>query len=198
MKAFYERLWQQEKPFGHWTDENFKYHHDFFKPYIGKLVLDYGCGSGEFLSKIFLSKIIDVGFGYDISPTAIEKAHKNYPWLIFPLLLKKQYFDTICLIDVLEHIPDLVSLLEELRGLLKVGGHLLIATNELSPVKGALISLLMFEKYFSPTSPHLRYFTKHTLKELLEDNGFEVVAYKKNRTYLGILSRGQMVVAKLK
>jgi len=196
MKEYYDKMWQQEKPFGTWTDENFKYHYDFFKNYIKTPLLDYGCGSGD-----FLNKISDVGFGYDLSEVAITRAKKNYPLNFFYTStesFKNYCFATVCLIDVLEHIPDLKTVLSEIKRIIQIGGYLLIATNELSPVKAALISLVIFEKYFNPSSPHLRYFTRNTLAEVLEENGFKVIKYKRNRSYLGLLSRGQLVVAKSK
>lgn len=196
MKEFYDRMWRQDRPFGKWTIENINYHVDFFKPYIGTSVLDYGCGDGE-----FLSRVCDIGHGVDISEVAVEKAKKKFPKFFFKtttLSFKDQCCDTIFLIDVLEHIPDLSMTLKELKRILRPGGHLLIATNELTPVKAALISLVIFEKYFSPTSPHIRYFTKHSLSGLLEEHGFEVIKYKWNRSYFGLLPQGQLVVAKLK
>jgi 2-polyprenyl-3-methyl-5-hydroxy-6-metoxy-1,4-benzoquinol methylase len=196
MKEYYDNMWQQEKPFGFWTNSNFQYHYDFFKPYTKTPLLDYGCGSGD-----FLDKISDVGFGYDISEVAIEKARKKYPQKFFYTStsdFKKHAFETICLIDVLEHVPDLNTMLQEIKRIIRPGGHLLIATNELSPIKAALICLVIFEKYFSPTSPHLRYFTRNTLAEVLEANGFKIIRYKRNKSYLGVFSRGQLVVAKSK
>ncbi len=196
MKDYYNRIWKQETPFGKWTGENFQYHLKFFKPYLGKNVLEIGCGQGD-----FLNRITDKGWGMDISNVAIDRARKLYPRHIFTTTTKEfnnVSFDTVCLIDVLEHIPDVLEILSEIKRLLKHSGHLLIATNQMTRIKSLGISLLCFDSYFHPTSPHLRYFTKDTLKDVLHMAGFEVVKYQKNRTYFGFIPQGQLVVAKLK
>lgn len=189
-------MWKDSNPFGKWTNENFAYHYKFFRPYVGKVILDYGCGSGD-----FLDRLCEKGYGVDISDVAIEKARRNHPNHIFSTSIhefKANMFDTICLIDVLEHIPDVLSLLMELKRVLKSEGHLLIATNQLTRIKALGISLLCFDGYFHPTSPHLRYFTKDTLEDVLYLAGFKKVAYQKNRTYLGFIPQGQLVIARLK
>lgn len=194
MKQYYDFLWSsKEFPFGKWTGENLRWHKDFFLPYIGKSVLDYGCGDGEFLSRMDID-----GTGVDISTVAIDRAKKKFPHLTFKPSLDTfpdGYFDTVFMIDVLEHVPDVCKLLCDMKRLVIPNGHLLIATNELTPVKSALISLFKFEQYFDPMSPHIRFFTRNTLQKVLHTCGFDVIDYKWNRSYFGIFPQGQMVVA---
>jgi len=207
-KSFYKRYWKDQhikvNPFDchpeKWTEENFKFHLDFFKPFVNGIILDFGCGQGDFANMI--SKNCDSVYGIDCSDIAISKARIDYPGINFQLLLESDklpyddvFFDSVCTIDVLEHILDTETLLEELNRVLKPGGYLLISTSQLTRLKLLAIALISFNKYFYPTSPHIRYFTRNSLADLLNKKGFEVIGYKKNRTYFGFIPQGQMIVA---
>ncbi len=208
IKTFYNRYWNsyniRVNPFDkhpeEWTDENFFYHFNFFKPFVKGRLLDFGCGDGQFLHMI--SKYCESSYGVDISEAAIKKATNKYPDVSFTVSEESgvidfpdNFFDTVCAIDILEHILDVESSLEELRRILKPGGKLLIATSELTRIKMMLIILHSLDKYFYPASPHIRHFTRRNLADILTKKGFKVLRYKKNRTYFGFIPRGQMVVA---
>lgn len=208
-KTFYSRYWKDEhikvNPFdvrpGEWTEENFVYHMRFFEPYINGSLLDFGCGDGQFLN--MARKYCDSVCGVDLSNSAINKARAQYPEIEFKMIgedgrlpYRDNHFDTICAIDVLEHILDVESVLEELNRVLKPDGNLLLATSEITPVKMFFISLISLDKYFYPTSPHIRYFTRKNLRDILRRKGFKPLGYKKNRTYFGFIPKGQMVAAK--
>ncbi len=207
-RSFYNRYWRNEhikvnpfdvRPVG-WTQENFMWHLDFFKPFVKGRLLDFGCGDGQFLELI--SGYCDYVSGVDISDLAIDKATNSYPQLDFRLLQEgarlpypDNHFDTISAIEILEHLLDIETVLEEFGRVLKRGGHLLITTSQISCVKMILIMLHSLDSYFYPTSPHVRYFTKKNLESVLASKGFRVKAYKKNGTYCGFIPKGQMVVA---
>jgi 2-polyprenyl-3-methyl-5-hydroxy-6-metoxy-1,4-benzoquinol methylase len=206
-KTFYDRYWADAhikvNPFDHhpgaWTDENFAYHWAFFGPYAQGRLLDYGCGQGQFLKRA--SAHCPGSCGTDVSERAVIDAHRAFPDLTFRVLADRipfgdGEFDVVSAVDVLEHILDIESTLEDIRRVLKPGGHLLIATSEITRVKLILIALVAIHNFFYPTSPHIRYFTRHNLADVLRRKGFEVVAYQKNRTYFGFIPQGQMVVAR--
>ena len=132
----------------------------------------------------------------------INKAKSVYPEVNFQILAENSkvpyadgFFDAIFMVDVLEHILDTETLLEEANRVLKPKGHLLVTTSQLTRLKLFSIALIAFDKYFYPTSPHIRYFTRNSLTSLLKQKGFEIVRYRKNRTYFGFIPQGQMVVA---
>lgn len=52
-----------------------------------------------------------------------------------------------------------------------------------------------FHRFFYPTTPHIRYFSRWNLADLLIKKGFRPVAYQKNRTYFGFIPQGQLVAA---
>jgi ubiquinone/menaquinone biosynthesis C-methylase UbiE len=206
-KAFYRRYWRGNNiavnPFdrhpGEWTRENVDFHMRLFRPYLGKRLLDFGCGDGQFLG--YLSPSCDIAHGVDISEEAIRIARERQPRLEFKTIpgekipYPDEYFDTVSAIDVLEHLLDTETALEEIQRVLKPGGYFLIATSELTRLKTIIIALLYLDKYFYPASPHVRHFTKSNLRDLLKNKGFQTVAYCRNRAYLGLIPQGQLVVA---
>lgn len=208
-KEFYRRYWDdlhiKANPFDHcpgeWSQDNLKYHLDFFGPFIEGAILDYGCGEGAFLHKLSLNS--GPVHGIDISEQAIKKASRKYPGIDFKVVdnqgllpFADNYFNTVCAIDVLEHILDIEGTLEEINRILVPGGNLLIATSMLTTLKTLVIAFSCLDTYFYPTSPHIRYFTRRNLSDILKRKGFEVIRYKKNRAYFGIIPHGQLVVAR--
>jgi len=206
-KKFYDRYWKDEhikvnsfdRHPGEWTDQNFRFHLDFFKPYVHGNALDFGCGQGQFAHKV-RPWCLSVQ-GIDVCAAAIDRACASYPDVKFLLQDDDRLpyadcsFDTVFALDVFEHILDLETVLAQLNRVLKKQGNLLIATSELTRLKTILIALTALDAYFYPAGPHVRHFTRHNLKDLLARKGFEVVAYCKNRTYFGFIPQGQLVVA---
>jgi len=98
----------------------------------GKL-LDVGCGGGNFLHRMH-----NLGWsatGVDFDAKAIENAkarygsdlivlHTDLPNAHFP----DNSFDAITMNHVIEHVPDPVTLLVEVRRILRAGGRLVVTT----------------------------------------------------------------------
>ena len=94
----------------------------------GKKILDIGCGTGNF--SLFLNSLGKV-FGVDRSYEALlhcrKKGIKQILQADAPSLpFKNDCFDTIILLDVIEHIDDDKALVSETHRLLKNGGHVFI------------------------------------------------------------------------
>lgn len=94
--------------------------------------LDFGCHDGTFLAAL-ASKNIARRVGIDCSLDAIEQArlrHGNIEWLhsprTVPLPFADATFDSISLLDVLEHVYEQRELLAELARVLKRGGCLIV------------------------------------------------------------------------
>jgi 2-polyprenyl-3-methyl-5-hydroxy-6-metoxy-1,4-benzoquinol methylase len=116
-------------------------------------------------------------------------------------------FDAVTLWDVLEHTPDPLGLLQECRRVLKVGGLLVVNYPDI----GSWIARIMGKRWVFLLSVHLYYFTRQTMRRLLERAGFEVAAMRPHIQLLeldyvlsraepaaGWLARGsRRVVAKL-
>lgn len=94
--------------------------------------LDFGCYEGEFLASL-ASRGVRRRVGVDASREAIERAMSMHPGLEVqhlpagaPLPFAEGLFDSLSLMDVLEHVADQSALLAELRRVLKPGGVLIV------------------------------------------------------------------------
>jgi ubiquinone/menaquinone biosynthesis C-methylase UbiE len=95
-------------------------------------LLDGGCAFGSGTMPL-TAKAASV-FGCDPNPELIIRARENYPSIPFEIcaLEKTPYanesFDAVTLTDVLEHVADERTALDEMFRVLKPGGHLIITT----------------------------------------------------------------------
>lgn len=98
----------------------------------GIRILDAGCGEGHLIEKLYYKNRNNMYYGIDITEIAIQKAQKKCPYAEFKLMdLSKidfgsEFFDVIICTEVLEHIIDYSSVIEELKRLLKKDGFLII------------------------------------------------------------------------
>jgi 2-polyprenyl-3-methyl-5-hydroxy-6-metoxy-1,4-benzoquinol methylase len=151
---------------------------DFF-PFVRSPILDVGCSKG-YDTYFFHSHGYDIE-GCDISTTAIRRAKKSFPTLHFfvhdfvrePYPTEKEY-RTVLLFDVIEHIFDYNSFLQNIRDVLQEGGRLILTTPNVLGLKNRIDFIIGRGKYFKQM-PHIRYFTPQTLVEVLEESGFRVL-----------------------
>lgn len=95
--------------------------------------LDYGTHDGSVIIKLAESGVIREGVGVDANVSAINSA-KNIPEHVLLLPIAKgsrlpfedESFDTVSILDVLEHIYDQQSVLSELNRVLKPCGKIII------------------------------------------------------------------------
>lgn len=101
-------------------------------------VLDYGCCVGQ-LTFALKSRFKDMAFlGVDISSSQIEVAKKyksdnniqgvDFETYLDPAQIKGEPFDAIICLEVLEHVWDYEKFLNDLSGLVKKGGLIVIST----------------------------------------------------------------------
>ncbi len=91
-----------------------------------KNVLDYGCGNGSLLNKIFLlTKNI---YGVDVRDTNLKKNTKKFIYYNFEDFFEsnKIFFDVIILRDITEHLNDPKDLLIKLSNFLNKDGIIYI------------------------------------------------------------------------
>lgn len=95
-----------------------------------KKVLDIGSGTGETLS--FLKKLYPKASftGIDVLPEAIvytkKRGHKAYVGDATKLPFKKNSFDLILILDVIEHIKSDLAVLREAKRVLSPGGIIIV------------------------------------------------------------------------
>ena len=95
------------------------------------LILDAGCGTGA--SILYLSELGKV-YGIDLMPSAVNFCKKRgienvRIANVLKLPYKDNYFDLVCLMDVIEHIKDDKIAIKEIHRVLKPGGYLFIHFN---------------------------------------------------------------------
>lgn len=137
-----------------------------------KIVLDVGCWTGQFEKLAY--KISKKIVGIDPKAEAIKLAKKELPKVDFliagadKLPFSNSYFDTVLMMDVIEHLPkeSEISVLKEIRRVIKPGGILIIST----PNKHFL-SILLDPAYF--LIGHRHYGMKE-ISKMLNEASFKI------------------------
>lgn len=186
MDNYYERYWERIGPEQEHSD--FKRKWPILKPLIpsraGVRILDFGCGNGTVLREIEKVNSHAVCFGLDVSERAVEAAKRNLPHGTFYKIedggkfpLEDASIDFVFSSEVIEHVYDTDNSFLELRRILKPGGGVLLTTPYHGFVKNLLITFSGFDRHFNVTGPHVRFFSKKSLFQLLKRNGFLVLQH---------------------
>lgn len=149
-------------------------------------LLDLGCWDGFIMEQIIKTGKVKKVVGVDNSKSAVKMAVKKgldvklidsvehrLPW-------KNNSFDCILAGEIIEHVYDVNSFIEEIARVLKPGGSLIITTPNLASF-GARITLLtgkipwmMENELLSQSAGHIRYFTFDTLAKIVGKYGFSL------------------------
>lgn len=152
----------------------------------GKL-LDYGCGTGEFL-KICQQNGWEA-YGVEPSSVAREKAHKlTNATIKSELQNSDEKYDVISLWHVLEHVADLNKKITQLTDFLKEEGQLFIAVPNHQSYDAKHYKNL-WAGYDVPR--HLWHFNQSVMHEILKKNGLTIVKtipMKLDSFYVSMLS----------
>ena len=143
----------------------------FEKLTAGRRLLDIGCGPG-----FFLSTAIKRGWqGFGIEPSRQAAAHARTLGAQITEGLFTQdtaaaldRFDVVNLTNVLEHVPDPVTILTRAIGLLEPGGALCVGVpNDFSPFQIAARSAMSTGDWWVAPPHHLNYFDFESLENLI-------------------------------
>jgi 2-polyprenyl-3-methyl-5-hydroxy-6-metoxy-1,4-benzoquinol methylase len=144
---------------------------DTYQLVPGQRLLDIGCGNGAFVERAN-ARGIDAS-GQDLALQA--KGPRIYIGALIDIEFQTASFDVVTMHDVLEHVPEPLGMLKEVRRLLKSGGRLIVD----------------FPRFFHPagvhhwkTIEHLWMLDERQLQRLLESVGFRI-----DRTYNPIPSK---------
>lgn len=139
-------------------------------------ILDVGCAMG-----FFLEVARERGWqcqGVEFSPQMASHAQQSlslpvHTGSLSQIPLPEESFDVVTMWDVLEHTLSPRQEVEKAHEIVKKGGFLFLTL----PDQGSLISKLMGKHWFGykKVREHFYYFSKHTIKRLLQEVGFEVI-----------------------
>jgi ubiquinone/menaquinone biosynthesis C-methylase UbiE len=145
--------------------------------------LDLGCGDGRLTLELRAREIV----GADVSRVALDRARGRFaerdvelveltPGAVLPF--GDGSFDLVLLAETIEHVVDVQSLLSEVRRVLRPGGEVAVTTPSHGRRTGVSMLLRGFERSFDPLSPHVRFFSRQSLRALLDEMGFDVKSVK--------------------
>ena len=149
----------------------------------GQRVLDLGCGDGRFSAALVGAGASVVGV--DAAAEALRRARERAPEAEFvqseegaSLPFADDSFDLVWCGETLEHVVDVALLLGEVRRVLRPGAMLLATTPNHARLRvaGEALAGRPLERRLDPRADHLRFFTAHTLRELLSGAGFNQVS----------------------
>lgn len=140
-----------------------------------KTLVEIGCGSGEILKQ--LSKRMDSSvtlLGREVSRQALElcrlRESERVRFELSSGVEAADHFDLTLLIDVMEHVPDYLGLLEKV----KPQSHHKILHIPLDISVQTVLRASPFERLRREVG-HIHYFTKETALAAIEDSGYEVI-----------------------
>ena len=145
--------------------------------------LDLGCGDGRLTSELDAKELTAA----DVSPVALARAARRVPDArtveLEPdavLPLDDGSFDLVLCTETIEHVRDVQLFLSEIRRVLRPGGTLALTTPANLPVGPRP----------DPLSPHLRFLSRHSLRHLLDEMGFELASlHRRSGTLLALATR---------
>lgn len=161
-------------------------------------ILDIGCSNGQ--TSLDIGNFVQCSeiFGVDIDENAIESARlKNVKASkanldVENLPYADGMFDLVIMTEVIEHLVNGDSALQEASRVLSPDGYLLLTTPNLSWYVNRVVLLFGYQPYWTgcgkynlgkfrrgitePSAGHLRLFTGRALVQLLELNGFKIAA----------------------
>jgi glycosyltransferase involved in cell wall biosynthesis len=152
----------------------------------GKRVLEIGAGDGKFGHLLMQAENsvtgIDSSLQASVDSGYQELFAADLEQGLGPMSrLKNRQFDRILLLDRLENLRDPANLLEDCRRLLEPGGKLIVSVPNAVNITIRLLMLFGIFHYSDRGIcdwKHLRFFTRKTLRKLLESHGFRITDRK--------------------
>lgn len=148
----------------------------------GDWVLDLGCGEGRHMHAVHWTNLVHV-VGIDLSHDRLREARNGFDelgetkreeWYLgqgnaLNLPFRTNQFDTVICSEVLEHIPDYETALEEIDRVLKSEGELAVSVPRSGPEQ---ICWWLSEEYHQVAGGHVHIFDETDLQNQIESTGF--------------------------
>lgn len=176
-----EKLYKKSKyTYGEYEDDLNKTYGRYLKKLVDKLpakekLLEIGCGNGFFLQeakKMGFEEVFGVEPGRETVIKASQEVKKNIIVDVFRKgQFQKDYFDVICIFQVLDHLTDPNSVLQECFRILKTGGSLICINHNVDAISAKILG----EKSPIFDIEHTYLYNKKTLRQVFEKNKFKVL-----------------------
>ena len=137
-----------------------------------RTIIDIGCGNG-FISSKFDNRYVK--YGLEVSNVAAENARKHITNINTNPLERDSYgeefFDVVFSYHVIEHLADPISFIENIYHIMKTHGKLILS----SPNFDCAMARRFGENFrMLHDKTHISLFSDFSLRDLLEDSGFQV------------------------
>lgn len=166
----------------------------FLRAVIGtkQFVLDVGCGTGRYTKHVQDGGNTTVGLEL-VPRAAMLASRRGLPVLVgdsekaFPF--RSESFDCVMCVEVIEHLMEPTTTLQEINRCMKPSGTLFLSTPNAAwwahrvLLLGGIPSFGHAPRYPVEINMHIRHFTMKTLKQFLIRSGFEVI--RTQGTYTG-------------
>jgi len=175
-------------------------------PYINAPLLDAGAGSGDTTNALYRyltqkkpKQKPDIT-AIDVSSKAIKLLKKKNPNIktiigdISNYNVPQNQFRTITAFQVVEHVLDTNKMFNFFNQHLQPKGYLIITTTDFNLLKQIIIAAFFWPKFFYPTNPHIRFYTRYTLESLAQQHGFRLVSYTWDGHYFHLMPKGQLAI----
>lgn len=143
-------------------------------------ILEVGCGDASFTKNLvqYSSQVTAI----DISSAQLDRNSETLPEvnfvqhdLSYSFPFKDNTFNVIWCSEVLEHLFSPNFALKEMFRVLCPQGRIMVTVPYHGLVKNLAIALFKWDHHFDPEYPHIRFFTKKTLSNLVKKAGFEEI-----------------------
>lgn len=149
--------------------------------YQGKVVMDFGCGLGSFLEAV--TPHTQAAYGVELQDSCRAKlADKGLKCAASVDEFENDFFDTIFLFHVFEHLDEPLKFLECAKSKLKIGGTLII---EIPSANDILLAYSRDDSFkrFTLWSQHLVLHTRESISKTIRRCGFDDVTVKNIQRY---------------
>lgn len=133
-------------------------------------IIEIGCGKGSFLKKLIDNEYGNIGIGYDpsyVGNSEILNGRIKFFKEFYDEYSPQFQADVIVCRHVIEHIPEPIKMLKQIRKLLKPSTKIFFETPS---VNWILENKIIYDFFYE----HCSYFSPSSLKTAFEISGFEV------------------------